>query len=114
MTEKLDSCPACNRLLDQWEYDGQYCSCGWEYGTVSVPSSSSPLGILLIRVGWTSAELAHRLRISPDTVSQWLRRRTPPPMILIWLEQVAAGVDGAGPAPADWNGLRRGPRPRSA
>jgi len=36
--------------------------------------------------GWSQAELARRIGVSPDTVSRW--RGVPPQLVMMYLEQV--------------------------
>lgn len=61
------------------------------------------LNDLLAEIGWTSAELASRLDVAPDSVDKWRRgRRTPPPALLVWLAHVAECQDRAGPHPVGW------------
>ena len=75
--------------------------------------SDDALRSVLARIGWTTGELASRLDVSADTTNQWARgRRSAPPVVLVWLEQVASGVEAAGPTPPDWQGASPGRRAR--
>jgi transcriptional regulator with XRE-family HTH domain len=61
------------------------------------------LGELLRAIGWTSAELARRLSIRPDTVNSWLTGRRPVPgNVERWLHQVRAGFGSAPALPEGW------------
>jgi transcriptional regulator with XRE-family HTH domain len=61
------------------------------------------LNDLMAQVGWTSAELAWRLNVAPNSVDKWrCGRRTPPNAVLAWLAHVAECQAGAGSAPPGW------------
>jgi hypothetical protein len=61
------------------------------------------LGEVLRAIGWTSAELARRLTIRPDTVNSWLTGRRPVPAnVERWLYQVRAGFGSAPALPDGW------------
>ncbi len=66
---------------------------------------------LLARIGWSHTVLADRLHLSVDTTYGWVRgRRSTPPDVLTWLEQIAMAVESVGELPAGWSGVRPGRR----
>jgi transcriptional regulator with XRE-family HTH domain len=71
----------------------------------------NPVATLLVRIGWSTGELAARLDVSPDTTNQWARgRRAPPPGVVEWLAAIADAIASADSQPAGWDGVRPGRR----
>jgi hypothetical protein len=63
---------------------------------------------LMARIGWSDAELSHRLSVRPAAVRDWRTgRREVPPNLLDWLRMYAEAIDRLPPLPKDWTRSRR-------
>ena len=64
----------------------------------------TPLALLLVRIGWSTAELSRRTGVGYSRVQCWRTGEntrgnpvtTTPPELLAWLEQVADAVEREG------------------
>jgi len=65
--------------------------------------SGDEMAALLLKLGWSSHELARRLSVRPHSVAGWTSgRRDIPPNLADWLELRARLEEDAPPLPDGW------------